>query len=143
MILVEFLDLKFLCKFAVGSWELQSTTLGYGAGELSRTENRGTKYMLRITRFACGPTLPAAVLLIGVYAMGTSGASAQASQETRDACTGDAMQFCSEFVPDVPKVTKCMMAKRRILSKACQIAMANEHKARRRAGQHCAHGHNC
>jgi hypothetical protein len=92
---------------------------------------------------ACGPALPAVILLIGVYATGTSSASAQGSQEARDACTGDAMQFCSEFIPDVQKTTKCMMAKRRMLSRGCQIAMANQHRARRRAGRHCVHGHYC
>ena len=97
--------------------------------------------MLHIMRRACGPWLPAVALLVGVYAMGTTGAHAQASQATRDACTGDAMQFCSEFVPDVEKITKCMVAKRRTLSKACQIAMANEHKARRSAARHCVRGH--
>jgi hypothetical protein len=101
--------------------------------------------MLRIMRLTCGPGLPAVALLIGVYAMGTGDANAQASQATRDACTGDAMQFCSEFVPDVEKITKCMVAKRRMLSKACQAAMANEHKVRRRAGRQCVrtHGHKC
>ncbi len=99
--------------------------------------------MLRMMGLACGPALPAVILLIGVYAMGTSSAGAQASQETRDACTGDAMQFCSEFVPDVPKITKCMTAKRRMLSKACQVAMANEHRARQRAERRCAQGHKC
>lgn len=99
--------------------------------------------MLHIMRLACGPGLVAVALLVGVYAMGTTGANAQASQATRDACTGDAMQFCSEFVPDVDKITKCMVAKRRTLSKACQIAMANEHKARRSAARHCRRGHKC
>ena len=99
--------------------------------------------MLRIMRLACGPVLPAVALLIGVYAMGTSGVHAQASQETRDTCTGDAMQFCSDFVPDVAKITKCMIAKRRMLSKACQVAMANEHKVRRGAARHCVRGHKC
>ena len=102
--------------------------------------------MLHIIRRACGSGLPAVALLVGVYAMGTTGANAQASQATRDACTGDAMQFCSEFVPDVQKITKCMVAKRRMLSKACQVAMANEHKARRgaaRTARRCTRGHKC
>jgi hypothetical protein len=88
--------------------------------------------MMRLMCLARAPGVLCVIGLIGLGAMGISSASAQAnnaaSQEARDACTNDAMQFCSEFVPDVDKITKCMVAKRRLLSRRCQIAMANEHK---------------
>ena len=74
------------------------------------------------------------VAVVGAWTVGITAAAAQASQETRDACTNDAMQFCSEFVPDVAKITQCMVAKHRLLSRACQAAMANEHKAKPRRG---------
>ena len=75
--------------------------------------------MLRIMHRVCGPALPAALLLIGMSAMGITDAAAQGSPEARQACTPDAMRLCSEFTSDVSQTTKCMMAKRRQLSAAC------------------------
>jgi hypothetical protein len=82
--------------------------------------------MLRLMRLICGPALPAGIFTV---ALGIVAAAAQGSPEVREACTGDAMQFCSEFIPDVPRVTRCMIAKRRHLSRECQVAMAREHRS--------------
>jgi hypothetical protein len=79
--------------------------------------------MLRTMRFVCWPVLPVGLLLIGL-----NGAAAQGSPEVRQACAPDAMRLCSDFIPDVPKITKCMMAKRPQLSKECRVAMANQHR---------------
>lgn len=77
---------------------------------------------MQIMRFACRPLLPAVFLLIGLAA-----AAAQGSPEQRRACAPDAMRLCSEFIPNVPKITKCMIAKRRQLSKSCREAMRHHH----------------
>ena len=79
---------------------------------------------MRIMRFVSRSLLPAGLLLLGLRA-----AAAQASDEARQACTPDAMRLCSDFIPDVPKITKCMMHKYRLLSQECRVAMANEHRA--------------
>lgn len=71
-------------------------------------------------RFLFRSTLPAGLLLIGLHA-----AAAQGTPEERQACTPDAMRLCSEFVPDVPKITKCMTAKHAQLSKECRLAIAH------------------
>ncbi len=102
--------------------------------------------MLRIMRLACGPALPAGFLLIAIAAMGIDGAAAQqGTPEARQACTPDAMRLCSDFIPDVPKVTKCMMAKRAQLSRECRMAMAAGHRGgkhyRHYARGSCAHAH--
>ena len=68
--------------------------------------------MLRIMHRVCGPALAAALLLIGMSAVGITDAAAQGSPEARQACTPDAMRLCSEFTSDVSQTTKCMMAKR-------------------------------
>jgi hypothetical protein len=97
--------------------------------------------MLRIKRRVCGSALPAALLLIGIGALGMTGAAAQGTPEARQACTPDAMRLCSEFVSDVSQTTRCMMAKRAQWSPACRAAM--EHRAYHRAYRHyryCAHG---
>jgi len=56
--------------------------------------------MLRIKHRVCGSALPAALLLIGIGAMGMTGAAAQGTPEARQACTPDAMRLCSEFVSE-------------------------------------------
>jgi hypothetical protein len=81
--------------------------------------------MLRTLYFACRTLLPAGLLLIAIAAMGMGDAAAQqGTPEARQACTPDAMRLCSDFIPDVAKVTRCMMAKRGQLSAACRMAMA-------------------
>ena len=56
--------------------------------------------MLRIIHHVYGPALPAAILLIGISAIGMGGAAAQGSPEARQACTPDAMGF----VPISPRM---------------------------------------
>jgi hypothetical protein len=98
--------------------------------------------MLRILRLVCGPALPVCFVVIGICIAGIGNAAAQASDETRQACTGDAMRLCSDFVPDVPKITACMMRKRAQLSQECRLAMAREHMRYRHTGRvYCHHKH--
>lgn len=98
--------------------------------------------MLRIMRFVCWPALPTVLLLIGLGA-----AAAQGTPEARQACAPDAMRLCSDFIPDVPKITKCMIAKHSELSEPCRLAMGHKHKARRhryaKGRAHCVHGRHC
>lgn len=94
---------------------------------------------MRIVRVVCW-----LVLLVGALLCRLDGAGAQGSPEAQQACTPDAMRLCSEFIPDVGKVTACMMAKRSQLSQACRIAMrggkGEEREARhRRYYHHCRH----
>jgi hypothetical protein len=98
--------------------------------------------MLSIFRRLCGPALPVCFGVMGIYALGITGAAAQASDEARQACTGDAMRLCSDFIPDVPKITACMMRKRAQLSAECRLAMAHEHMRYRHAGRvNCRYKH--
>ena len=97
--------------------------------------------MLCIKHRVSGSALLAALLLIGIGAMGMTGAAAQGTPEARQACTPDAMRLCSEFVSDVSQTTRCMMAKRAQWSPACRAAMG--HRAYHRAYRHyayCTHG---
>jgi hypothetical protein len=116
--------------------------------------------MLRTLCLACRTLLPAGLLLIAIAAtemgMGMGDAAAQqGTPEARQACTPDAMRLCSDFIPDVAKVTHCMMAKRGQLSAACRMAMAGggqrgayragAYRAARPAARHytrrCGYGH--
>jgi hypothetical protein len=40
--------------------------------------------------------------------------------EQEQACTPDAMRLCGEFVPDVDRITACMIAKKSQLSAECR-----------------------
>ena len=99
--------------------------------------------MLRTLYLACRTVLPVGLLLIAIAAVGVGGAAAQqGTPEAREACTPDAMRLCSDFIPDVAKVTRCMMAKRGQLSAACRMAMAGGHRAGAyRAGAYRAGGY--
>ena len=48
-------------------------------------------------------------------------------------CTGDAMRLCGHEVPNVQKITTCMVKQRANLSPGCRAVMDREHAARRRA----------
>jgi hypothetical protein len=73
---------------------------------------------MRFLRLACRLALPfGALVLFGLHDAGAQPVDA------RQACTPDAMRLCSEFIPDVPKVTKCMVAKKALLSPDCRSAM--------------------
>jgi hypothetical protein len=93
---------------------------------------------MRTLRVACWLAVLAG-LLLGPVDM----AKAQGSPEAQQACTPDAMRLCNEFIPDVAKVTSCMMAKRSQLSEACRVAMrggGGAHEARHyRSARHCRH----
>jgi hypothetical protein len=62
------------------------------------------------------------VLLAAIGASGliSDQAIAQGTPEQRQACQPDAMRLCSEFVPDVDRITACMIKQRMRLSPACR-----------------------
>jgi len=54
------------------------------------------------------------------------GASQAYTPEEQQACSGDAMQFCGEFVPDVDRITACMIRKKSQLSPGCRVFFGPE-----------------
>ena len=52
-------------------------------------------------------------------------AAAQGTPEQRQACQPDAMRLCSEFVPDVDRITACMVKNRIRLSPACRAVFSS------------------
>jgi hypothetical protein len=77
-------------------------------------------------------------LLTGVVVF-ASNAGAEVSNEAKQACAPDAMRLCSEFVPDVAKVTACMNAKVSELSPACRVFIVGG--GGRHRYRYCRHGH--
>jgi hypothetical protein len=52
-------------------------------------------------------------------------AAAQGTPEQRQACQPDAMRLCSEFVPDVDRITACMIKNRIRLSPPCRAVFSS------------------
>ena len=63
----------------------------------------------------------AILLLLGLLFCRLDAAAAEVSDAARQACTPDAMRLCSDFIPDVARVTACMKAKSSQLSPACRV----------------------
>jgi hypothetical protein len=55
------------------------------------------------------------------------------SSEAQQMCTGDAMRLCGHEVPNVQRITACMVKQRASLSPGCRAVMDRDHAARRRA----------
>jgi len=86
-------------------------------------------------RFAC-----LLAVLAGALVCLIDGTTAQGTPEEQQACTPDAIQLCADVIPDVAKVTACMVAKRSQLSPACRAAMADgKHETHHRRYRHCRH----
>ena len=52
-----------------------------------------------------------------------SPAAAQGTPQQQQACQGDAVRLCGEFIPDVAKIKACMSRKRAQVSAACRAAI--------------------
>jgi len=77
------------------------------------------------------PIVLAAFAAILVCAMSSIPAAAQGTPEQRAACQGDAMRLCGQFIPDVERITACMVQNRRYVSRACRLTMEAGHKRAR------------
>ena len=53
----------------------------------------------------------------------SSSASFAFSPEAQQMCTGDAFRLCSSEIPDIPRVTACMLKRRADLSAGCRTVM--------------------
>ena len=61
---------------------------------------------------------PAAVLMSLFLA--AAPAFAQGTESERSACEGDAFKFCSDDIPNIPKIEACLENNMSKLSSACQ-----------------------
>jgi hypothetical protein len=48
------------------------------------------------------------------------------SPEQQQMCQGDAMRLCGEFIPDVDRITACMIARKSQLSEGCRAVFNGE-----------------
>jgi hypothetical protein len=57
------------------------------------------------------------------FAAVASTASFAFSAEAQQQCTGDAFRLCSSEIPNIPKITACMIKHRSDLSAGCRTVM--------------------
>ena len=63
----------------------------------------------------------------------TSSASFAFSAEAQQMCTGDAFSLCSSEIPNIPKITACMVKNRSQLTSGCRVVLDRDLAARRRS----------
>ena len=81
--------------------------------------------MVRTRIFQCAPILATALMV-------SSTANAY-TPEQEQMCTGDAFRLCSSEIPDVDRVTACMIRNKAQLSPECRVQFGPPHGAAARA----------
>src|SRR5438105_515603 len=77
---------------------------------------KGTSMTLTGSLFRGSKLVAATALTLGLLTT----ASFAYTQEQQQLCTGDAMRLCGDAIPDVDRVTACMIAKQAQLSDGCK-----------------------
>ena len=54
------------------------------------------------------------------------------SPEAQQMCTGDAFRLCSSEIPNIPRITACMIKQRANLSSGCRAVMDRDLKEARK-----------
>jgi hypothetical protein len=87
---------------------------------------------IRIAQMNLRPITGLAALLgLALTFASLPAAAQQWSPEQRAACEPDAMRLCSQYVPDVQRVSACMSVYRRYLSPACRAVFSGGAKKKR------------
>ena len=63
----------------------------------------------------------------------SSTASCAFSAEAQQMCSGDAFRLCSAEIPNIPRITACMLKNRSQLSSGCRVVLDRDLAAQRRA----------
>lgn len=69
-----------------------------------------------------GSTIRGAKLLVATaFILGAlTNVSYAYSERQQEMCTGDAMRLCGAYIPDVDRITACMVSKHDLLSDGCK-----------------------
>ena len=67
-----------------------------------------------------------ALAVAAAFSAVTSTAGFAFSAEAQQMCTGDAFRLCSSEIPNIPKITACMVKHRADLSVGCRGVMDRE-----------------
>ena len=72
-----------------------------------------------------------ALALTASFCAVSSTASFAFSAEAQQQCTGDAFRLCSSEIPNIPKITSCMIKHRADLSTGCRTILDRDLAAQR------------
>ena len=70
-----------------------------------------------------------ALALVASFSALSSRARHAFSAEAQQMCTGDAFRLCSSEIPNIPKVTACMIKQRANLSSGCRTVLDRDQAA--------------
>jgi hypothetical protein len=73
----------------------------------------------------------AGAALAFVWTFAPAPATAQGTPQQQQACQGDAVRLCGQFIPDVAKIKACMSQKRAQVSAACRATIVGPSHGRR------------
>jgi hypothetical protein len=106
----------------VGAWFLAHVaTINNGSTQLGQQEPKMTA-----TFFTAVRKVSLVLAFTTSFAAVSSTASFAFSSEAQQQCTGDAFRLCSSEIPNIPKITACMMKHRADLSVGCRGVMDRE-----------------
>jgi hypothetical protein len=71
-----------------------------------------------------------ALTLAASFAAFSSNPGFAFSSEAQQMCTGDAFRLCSSEIPNIPKITACMVKQRSNLSAGCRAVMDRDMAAK-------------
>ena len=105
-------------------------------GGLAKGRTAGSRMRIRTARVNLQlVTGLAAVLGLALTLASLPAAAQQWTPKQRAACDPDAMRLCSQYVPDVQRVSDCMSHYRRYLSPACRAVFGGGQRRKlRRSG---------
>ncbi|SFN57097.1 hypothetical protein SAMN05216573_115166 [Bradyrhizobium sp. Rc3b] len=91
--------------------------------ELQMTKSLDTKPLNTKSFFASLRDASLALGLAAIVSLVATSSSFAFSAEAQQQCTGDAFRLCSSEIPNIPKITACMMKHRSDLSAGCRAVM--------------------
>jgi hypothetical protein len=101
-------------------------------GHQQRTAMGGRSREATMTTFTTRTIRQAALTLAFAGSLcAMSSASFAFSAEAQQMCTGDAFRLCSSEIPNIPKITACMIKQRANLSSGCRMVMDKESAAQK------------
>ncbi|MGJ4927087.1 hypothetical protein ACQR1I_03685 [Bradyrhizobium sp. HKCCYLS2038] len=78
---------------------------------------------------------PCVVVLIALLALLMPNGARAYTAEQEQACTGDAFRLCSSEIPDVDRVTACMVRRKAELSSPCRAQFGPQPREAARSGR--------
>ena len=112
---------------------VETVLLEHGRSHQQRARFQRCQWELQMTKSLNTKSLSSKIrdisLALGfaaIVSIASTGSSFAFSSEAQQQCTGDAFRLCSSEIPNIPKITACMMKHRSDLSAGCRTVMDKE-----------------